>query len=82
MNIQEQVISIIADKLAVQREQVLLQATFTEDLKADSLDLVELVYAFEEQFKIDIPDQVVPTITTVQSAIDEIAAGLSARLAT
>ena len=61
---------IIADRLQVDAESVTPSASFVEDLGADSLDLVELVMAFEEEFSVEIPDQDAETMKTVGSAID------------
>jgi len=56
-NIQDKVKDIIVEQLGVNPEQVTLEAKFIEDLGADSLDTVELVMAFEEEFGIDVPDE-------------------------
>ena len=61
---------IIADRLQVDAESVTPQASFVEDLGADSLDLVELVMAFEEEFSVEIPDQDAESMKTVGSALD------------
>lgn len=61
---------IIADRLQVDAESVTPSASFVEDLGADSLDLVELVMAFEEEFSVEIPDQDAENMKTVGSAID------------
>ena len=71
----ERVQEVVADKLSVEPEEVTPQASFTEDLNADSLDLVELIMAFEEEFStddnpIEISDEDAEAITTVQSALD------------
>ena len=71
----ERVQSLVADKLAVELEEVELESSFTEDLNADSLDLVELIMAFEEEFSTDgnqleISDEQAEQITTVQEALD------------
>ena len=60
---------IIINELGVEPEKVTLEASFVEDLGADSLDTVELVMAFEEEFGIEIPDEDAETIATVQDAI-------------
>ena len=75
MALLEQVQQIVADKLSVDESEVVLEASFTEDLNADSLDLVELIMAFEEEFssgevQIEISDEEAESITTVQAAID------------
>ena len=71
----ERVQSIVADKLSVDEADVVADASFMEDLNADSLDLVELIMAFEEEFSsdgnaIEISDEDAESITTVQQAID------------
>ncbi len=70
MDIEEKVKEIIVDQLGVDPSQVTPEAHFIDDLGADSLDTVELVMAFEEQFGIEIPDEDAEKITTVQNAID------------
>tara|TARA_B100001013_G_C24328609_1_gene331676 strand:+ start:235 stop:489 length:255 start_codon:yes stop_codon:yes gene_type:complete len=75
MALLEQVQQIVADKLSVDESEVVAEASFTEDLNADSLDLVELIMAFEEEFssgdvQIEISDEEAESITTVQAAID------------
>lgn len=63
---------IIAQRLGVEEKHVLPHCTFVDDLGADSLCLVELVLAFEEEFDIDIPDDDTEKIRTVQDAVDYI----------
>ena len=70
MIIEERVKKIIVEQLGVKEEDVKPEASFVEDLGADSLDTVELVMALEEEFDIEIPDEEAEKITTVQSAID------------
>ena len=70
MSIEERVKKIIVEQLGVKVEDVKPEASFVEDLGADSLDTVELVMALEEEFDIEIPDEEAEKITTVQSAID------------
>ncbi|BBE87812.1 acyl carrier protein [Haemophilus influenzae] len=70
MSIEECVKKIIVEQLGVKEEDVKPEASFVEDLGADSLDTVELVMALEEEFDIEIPDEEAEKITTVQSAID------------
>ena len=70
MSIEERVKKIIVDQVGVKEEDVKPEASFVEDLGADSLDTVELVMALEEEFDIEIPDEEAEKITTVQSAID------------
>ena len=69
-SIQEQVYEIIQRKLSVNPEQITPEASFTEDLGADSLDTVELVMDLEEQFNITIPEEEQENLKTVQDAID------------
>ncbi len=66
---QERVTVIIVDLLGVDEEQVVREARFREDLEADSLDLVELIMAFEEEFEGEISDEEAQSITTVGEAI-------------
>ena len=70
----EKVKSIIAEQLGVKPEEVTEQASFVDDLGADSLDTVELVMALEEEFGIEIPDEDAEKITTVGEAIKYIEA--------
>jgi len=65
----EKVKKIIVEQLGVDEEEVTAQASFVDDLGADSLDTVELVMAFEEEFDIEIPDEDAEKITTVQDAV-------------
>ena len=66
--------AIIVDKLGVDEKEVTPEASFTDDLGADSLDTVELVMALEEEFETEIPDEEAEKITTVQQAIDYVVA--------
>ncbi len=68
----EKVKQIIVEQLGVDESQVDPSASFVDDLGADSLDIVELVMAFEEAFDLDIPDEEAEKIKTVQNAIDYI----------
>ncbi|MDX1344398.1 MAG: acyl carrier protein [Gammaproteobacteria bacterium] len=72
MSIEERVRKIVVDQLGVKEEEVTLEASFVDDLGADSLDTVELVMALEEEFETEIPDDQAENITTVQQAIDYI----------
>ncbi|MBV9301549.1 MAG: acyl carrier protein [Acidobacteriaceae bacterium] len=74
MAVAEKVKQIIVEQLGVDESQVDPNASFVDDLGADSLDIVELVMAFEEAFDIDIPDEDAEKITTVKQAIDYIEA--------
>jgi acyl carrier protein len=71
-NIQERVKKIIVEQLGVKEEDVTPNASFVDDLGADSLDTVELVMALEEEFETEIPDEDAERITTVQQVIDYI----------
>ena len=62
--------AIIVEQLGVDEEEVTADASFVDDLGADSLDTVELVMALEEEFETEIPDEEAEKITTVQQAID------------
>lgn len=72
MAVEERVKKIIAEQLGVEEEEVAAESSFVDDLGADSLDTVELVMAFEEEFGIEIPDEDAEKILTVQNAIDYI----------
>ena len=69
MSVDEKVKSIIVDQLGVDSDEVTAGASFTDDLGGDSLDIVELVMAFEEEFDIEIPDEEAEKISTVSDAI-------------
>ncbi|MFW6303034.1 MAG: acyl carrier protein [Candidatus Sumerlaeota bacterium] len=69
-DIESKVKDIIVEQLSVNAEDVTPDAKFVEDLGADSLDLVELVMAFEEEFDLDIPDEDVEKMSTVGDAIE------------
>jgi acyl carrier protein len=69
-SVEEQVRSIIAEQLGVKADEINDDASFVDDLGADSLDTVELVMALEEEFETEIPDEDAEKITTVQNAID------------
>ena len=68
----ERVKKIVVEHLGVESEKVTEEASFIDDLGADSLDIVELVMAFEEEFGVEIPDDAAEKITTVRDAIDYI----------
>lgn len=71
-SVEERVKKIVIEQLGVKEEEVSNDASFVEDLGADSLDTVELVMALEEEFECEIPDEEAEKITTVQQAIDYI----------
>ena len=70
MSIEERVQKIVCEQLGVSPEEVKSEASFIDDLGADSLDTVELVMAFEEEFEIEIPDEEAEGIQTVKNAVD------------
>ncbi|MBP9722202.1 MAG: acyl carrier protein [Gammaproteobacteria bacterium] len=70
--VENRVKKIVVEQLGVKEDKVKNEASFVDDLGADSLDNVELVMALEEEFEIEIPDEVAEKITTVQEAIDHI----------
>lgn len=72
--IEERVKKIVAEQLGVKLEEVTNEASFVDDLGADSLDTVELVMALEEEFETEIPDEEAEKISTVQTAIDYVTA--------
>jgi acyl carrier protein len=69
MSVAEKVKSIIVEQLGVDADEVTPEASFTDDLGADSLDIVELVMAFEEEFGCEIPDDAAEQIQTVGDAV-------------
>ena len=68
----EKIKSIVADQLGVDEDQVTEDASFIDDLGADSLDTVELIMAFEEEFDVEIPDEDAQKIKTVKDVIESI----------
>ncbi len=76
-NIEEKVKEIIAEQLGIEVEQIKPESKFVDDLGADSLDVVELIMAFEEAFDIEIPDEDAEKIQTVKDVIDYIQSKLS-----
>ena len=68
----DRVKKIVVEHLGVESEKVTPEASFIDDLGADSLDIVELVMAFEEEFNVEIPDDAAEKITTVKDATDYI----------
>jgi len=69
MSVEDRVKQIIVEKLQVNEDQIVPEASLMEDLGADSLDIVELVMAFEEEFGCEIPDDAAETILTVGDAV-------------
>lgn len=72
MEILDKIKRIIAEQLGIDEDEVVPEASFIDDLGADSLDIVELIMAFEEEFDLEIPDEDAEKIKTVQNAIDYI----------
>ena len=73
----DRVKGVVVDRLGVDESKVILEASFTEDLGADSLDLVEMIMALEEEFSVEgktleVPDEDAEKITTVQATVDYI----------
>jgi acyl carrier protein len=68
----DRVKKVVVEQLSVEPDEVTPEATFVEDLRADSLDMVELSMAFEEEFQVDIPDEDAEKIKTVQDAVNYI----------
>ncbi|BAD40437.1 acyl carrier protein [Symbiobacterium thermophilum IAM 14863] len=68
----EKVKAIIVDQLSVEEEEVTMEASFIEDLGADSLDIVELIMALEEEFDLEVPDEDAEKLTTVGAAVNYI----------
>ena len=77
-SVEDRVAKIVIEQLGVKEEEVKSEASFVDDLGADSLDTVELVMALEEEFGTEIPDEEAEKITTVQLAIDYINANTDA----
>ena len=77
-NVKEKITKIIVDKLGVDESEVTGEASFTNDLGADSLDTVELVMAIEEAFNIEIPDDTAEQISNLQQAVDFISQKVAA----
>jgi acyl carrier protein len=71
-SVEKRVIEIIVEQLKVSPEEVTLEASFIDDLGADSLDLVELIMAMEEEFSLEISDEDAEKIQTVQDAVNYI----------
>ncbi|MFO1518425.1 MAG: acyl carrier protein [bacterium] len=70
MNVEKKIKQIIADQLGIPEEEISDEASFVEELGADSLDIVELIMAMEEEFELEIPDEDAEKILSVQDAIE------------
>lgn len=70
----EKVKQIIADKLSLDEDEITMEASFIDDLGADSLDIVELIMALEDEFDMEIPDEEVENISTVADVVEYIKA--------
>ncbi|MCK4259034.1 MAG: acyl carrier protein [Halanaerobiales bacterium] len=77
MEVFDRVKNIVVEELGVEPEEVNSEASFIKDLGADSLDIVELIMAFEEEFDIEIPDEDAESISTVQNAVNYIGKNVS-----
>jgi acyl carrier protein len=75
--IEEKVIEIVSDQMGVDKSEITRETSFVNDLNADSLDTVELVMEFEDEFELSIPDEEAEKIQTVGQAIDHITANVS-----
>jgi len=78
-NVEERVREIIVEQLSVEADKVVSEASFIDDLGADSLDTVELVMAFEDEFDIEIPDDDAESLTTVGASISYLKEKISAK---
>ena len=76
--IRNRIIEIIANQLGIEEDDVTAEASVIDDLGADSLDVVELVMALEEEFNLEIPDEEAEKITSVQNIFDYMASALQA----
>lgn len=74
MSVEEKVIEIISQKLNLSKDQIKPEASFVDDLGADSLDLVELVMAMEEAFGMEVPDEDAEKLRTVKDVLDYVKA--------
>ena len=68
----EKVKALIADKLSINEDEITMESAFVDDLNADSLDIVELIMALEEEFDIEVPDEEAEKITTVGDVVEYI----------
>ncbi|MGL6194333.1 MAG: acyl carrier protein [Thermoguttaceae bacterium] len=78
-SVQERVVNIIAEQLGVNKEQITTATDIANDLGADSLDIAELMIAFEEEFDIDIVEEDAQNITTVGQVVDHISKAIDAK---
>jgi len=76
-NVAEKVAKIIIDKLGVEESEITPEASFTNDLGADSLDTVELIMEFEKEFEINIPDDKAENIATVGDAVEYVESAIA-----
>ena len=72
MSVEERVHKVIEQQLGIEESEITEDASFEDDLGADSLDLAELVMGFEEEFDVEIPDETAEEITTVGEAVEKI----------
>jgi len=72
VELEQKVIEIVSEKLSVPKDEITLESNFIDDLKADSLDLVEMVMAFEDSLGVSIPDEDQEKIRTVKDAVEYI----------
>ena len=72
MDSMDKIVQIIADQLGIDEDEISIDSSFIDDLGADSLDIVELIMAFEEEFDLEISDEAAEKIKTVQNAVDYI----------
>ncbi len=78
MSLEERVTDLVVEQLGVSKEEAVLQASFIDDLGADSLDIVELVMSLEEEFDIEIPDEKAEQIQTIGQAVEYLRTELEA----
>ncbi len=76
MSTEDKIKKVIAEKLSVDLEEVVMEASFVDDLGADSLDLVELIMSMEEEFDLEIPDDDAEKLVTVQDALNYLNANI------
>lgn len=76
MNLDQRLVELVAEQLGISPEEAVPEAAFIDDLGADSLDIVELVMSFEEEFDIEIPDEDAEKIQTIGNAVDYLKAAV------